>query len=189
MNQSKRVEIEGIGEVLFEPSNRAKRMSVSLRPFTGIRVAVPRRTSFKTAKEFVFSKRSWIQKNQHKMEALENEYAHLSRKAAEIDEAEARTNIARRVNELAQLHGFEYNNLTVRHLKSGWGSCSHKNNISLNVKLAALPEEICDYVILHELVHTRVRSHGSDFWKELGRIKGNARALNLELKRYDMMLL
>ncbi len=189
MDQSKIVEIKGIGEVLFEPSRRAKRLNVSVRPFNGIRVAVPRRTSFKTAKEFVISKLTWIQKSLDKMEQMENDHETLSKKAADIDEAEAKRKIVGRVNELAQLHGFTYNKVFVRNLKSRWGSCSHKNNISLNMKLVALPEEMLDYVIMHELVHTRIRNHSNGFWKELIRLVGNARALNLKLNRYNMMLL
>ena len=189
MNQSKTFEFEGIGEVLFEPSRRAKRLNVSIRPFNGIRVAVPRRTSFKTAKEFVISKLTWIQKNLDKMKQMENDHEILAAKATGIDEAEAKRKIVGRVNELAQPHGFTYNKVFVRNLKSRWGSCSHKNNISLNMKLIALPEEMLDYVILHELVHTRIRNHSNGFWKELIRLVGNARVLNLKLNRYNMMLL
>jgi predicted metal-dependent hydrolase len=189
MNQSKTLEFEGIGEVLFEPSGRAKRLNVSIRPFNRIRVAVPRRTSFKTAKEFVNSKLTWIQKNLDKMKQMENDHEILAAKAAGIDEDGAKSKIAGRVNELAQLHDFAYNRVYVRNLKSRWGSCSHKNNISLNMKLAVLPEEILDYVILHELVHTRISNHSNEFWNELIRIDGKARELDLKLKRYNMMLL
>jgi predicted metal-dependent hydrolase len=188
MNQSKTVEMEGIGTVLFEPSRRAKRLNVSLRPLGGVRVAVPQRTSFKRAKEFVSSKTLWIQKHLDKMKQLEDVHQTLSRQAAEIDEAEAKKKMVVRLNELARRHGFAYNKIFVRSLKSRWGSCSYKNNISLNIKLIVLPEEILDYVILHELVHTHIRNHSDDFWKALGRLVGNARALDLKLKQYNIML-
>lgn len=189
MNQSKTVEMEGVGTVLFEPSRRAKRLNVSLRPFGGVRVAVPHRTSFKRAKEFVMSKITWIQKHLDKMKQLEDAHQTLSKKAAGIDKAEAKKKIVVRLNQLAKRHGFAYNTIFVRSLNSRWGSCSHKNNISLNIKLIVLPEEILDYVILHELVHTHIRNHSNDFWKELNRLVGNAKALDLKLKRYNIMLL
>jgi predicted metal-dependent hydrolase len=181
--------MEGIGSVLFEPSRRAKRLNVSLRPFKGVRVAVPHRTSFKTAKEFVSSKTSWIQKHLGKMKQLEDAHQTLSKKAAAIDKAEAKKKMVVRLRQLAKLHGFAYNKILVRSLKSTWGSCSHENNISLNIKLIVLPEEMLDYVILHELVHTQIRNHSKGFWKELDRLVGNAKALDLKLKRYNMMLL
>ena len=189
MNQSKTVDMEGIGTVLFEPSRRAKRLNVSLRPLKGVRVAVPRRISFKTAREFVISKTSWIQKHLGKMKQLEDAHQTLSQKAAAIDKAEARKKIVLRLNQLAKRHGFAYKSVLVRSLKSRWGSCSHKNNISLNIKLIVLPEEMLDYVILHELVHTQIRNHSKGFWKELDRLVGNAKALDLKLKRYNIMLL
>jgi predicted metal-dependent hydrolase len=189
MNQSKTVEMEGIGTVLFEPSRRAKRLNVSLRPLRGVRVAVPHRTSFKTAKEFVSSKTSWIQEHLGKMKQLEDAHQTLSRQTAEVDEAEAKKKIVARLNELAKRHGFAFNRVSVRSLKSRWGSCSHKNNISLNIRLSVLPEEMLEYVILHELVHTHTRNHSKDFWKELDRLVGNAKALDLRLKRYNIMLL
>jgi predicted metal-dependent hydrolase len=189
MNQSKTVDMEGIGTVLFEPSRRAKRLNVSLRPFGGVRVAVPHRTSFKRAREFVISKITWIQKHLGKMKQLEDAHQMLSKKAAGIDKVEAGKKIIVRLHELAKSHGFSYNKIFVRSLKSRWGSCSHKNNISLNMKLVVLPEELLDYVILHELVHTRIGNHSSDFWKELNRLVGNAKALDLRLKRYNIMLL
>jgi predicted metal-dependent hydrolase len=189
MNQSKTVEMEGIGTVLFEPSRRAKRLNVSLRPLKGVRVAVPRRTSFKTAREFVISKTSWIQKHLGKMKQLEDAHQTLSKKAAAIDKAEAKKKIVLRLNQLAKRHGFAYNTIVVRSLKSKWGSCSHKNNISLNIKLIVLPEEMLDYVILHELVHTQIRNHSKGFWRELDRLVGKAKVLDLKLKRYDIMLL
>ncbi len=189
MNQSKTVEMEGIGTVLFEPSRRAKRLNVSLKALRGVRVAVPRRTSFKTAREFVISKTSWIQKHLGKMKQLEDAHQTLSKQAAEIDHAEAKKKMMVRLRQLAKFHGFAYNKIFVRSLKSRWGSCSHENNISLNIKLSVLPEEMLDYVILHELVHTQIRNHSKGFWKELDRHVGNARALDLELKRYNIMLL
>jgi predicted metal-dependent hydrolase len=189
MTQSRTVEIEGIGEVLFEPSRRAKRLNVSVRPFIGVRVAVPRRTSFKTARDFVSSKTTWIQKHLKRLKELENVHQTLSKKVTDIDKDEARRTLLERASQLARLHGFAYSKVSVRNLKSRWGSCSHKNNISLNMKLIVLPQELLDYVVLHELVHTRIKDHGSDFWKELDRLVGNARALNVKLERYSMVLL
>ncbi|MBW1813104.1 MAG: DUF45 domain-containing protein [Deltaproteobacteria bacterium] len=55
--------IEGIGEILFEPSKRAKRINISVRPFKGVRVAVPYRVSLEKAMEFAGSRRGWIKKN------------------------------------------------------------------------------------------------------------------------------
>ena len=97
--------------------------------------------------------------------------------------------MVQRLVALAETNGFEYGRVTVRNLKSRWGSCSEKNNISLNMKLFVLPQEVLDYVILHELVHTRIKNHGQEFWRALDGLVGNARALDRELKQYNVMLI
>ena len=90
----------------------------------------------------------------------------------------------RRLEEIAQEHGFIYNKATVRNQKTRWGSCSGKNNLSLNIQLINLPHELIDYVIFHELVHTKVKNHSPVFWKKLDGFVDNAKSLNEELKQY-----
>ena len=59
--------------------------------------------------------------------------------------------LIKRLDKLAEKHGLKYNRVFVRNQKTRWGSCSSKNNISLNAKLVKLPEKLMDYIILHEL--------------------------------------
>ena len=60
------VEIKSVGLVLFERSKRAKRISISVKPFQGVRVAVPRRSSFGKAEEFVHTRTAWINRHLEK---------------------------------------------------------------------------------------------------------------------------
>ncbi|MGB6012105.1 MAG: M48 family metallopeptidase, partial [Desulfobacterales bacterium] len=76
----------------------------------------------------------------------------------------------------------------IRNQKTRWGSCSSKDNISLNVKLVRLPETLMDYIILHELVHTRVKNHGKKYYAALDRIVGDRKSLASELKQYSIIL-
>ena len=54
--------------------------------------------------------------------------------------------------------------------KTVWGNCSKKRNISLNWQLIRAPRFVIDYVILHELLHTRFMSHGQPFWRSVSRL-------------------
>ena len=181
--------IESIGEILFERSTRAKRINISVRPFKGVRVAVPYRVSLEKAIEFAGTKRGWIKKNLNKIRQMEQDYKILSRKFSDIDRHEARKILVKRLDELAKAHGFAYNRVFIRNQKTRWGSCSSKNNISLNIKLVRLPKRLTDYILIHELVHTRIKNHNKKFYAKLERIINDRKSLDQELKKYGAGLL
>ena len=89
-----------------------------------------------------------------------------------------------RLEELAKSHGFHYKNIRIRRLSSRWGSCSSDNIITLSYFLIQLPWPLIDYVIVHELVHTRYLHHGPDFWTEFTRVLPEARGLQKQIRRY-----
>ncbi|WP_372950147.1 M48 family metallopeptidase [Mariniphaga sp.] len=104
----------------------------------------------------------------------------------QIYKVEAHYLLPKRLKELAQKHGFSYNKVSIRNNKRNWGSCSSRNNISLNLQMMKLPDELIDYILLHELVHTEIKNHSELFWKKLDQITGNkARQLAREVKKYS----
>jgi predicted metal-dependent hydrolase len=98
---------------------------------------------------------------------------------------EAKKYLPRRVEELSYLFNMPYNRLFLKNLKSRWGSCSVRNNINLNIHLMRLPEDIIDYVILHELVHTIHKNHGKRFWAKLDIVMPSSKILDKQLKKYS----
>jgi hypothetical protein len=189
MGNANTVEIDGVGPVLFERSKRAKHVIISVKPFTGVRVAIPDGLSFKKAEEFVYARTDWIQKHLHRMKQYEKESKLVPDTSVDIDRAKAKRGLTRRLEHLAGKHGFTYNRVFIRNQKTRWGSCSHKNNINLNMKIIRLPEELMDYVILHELAHTRFKNHSNDFWVELNRLVGNGKSMASRLRKYVVELL
>jgi len=184
--KSKIIEIDDIGRILFERSNRAKNINISVKPFRGVRVAVPYRVSFDKAIHFAQSKKNWIRNHLNKMKAIEKEHENFLKNSTEIDRTEARKKLVNRLNELSEKHGFKYNKVFIRNQRTIWGSCSTKNNINLNMKLIRFPDEMIDYVILHELVHTRIKNHTKAFWGELDGLVGDAKEKNKKLKEYKI---
>jgi predicted metal-dependent hydrolase len=185
MKESRNINVNGIGPILFEHSFRARRIIISIRPQKGVRVAVPGRTSFNLALEFVHKKKQWLQKQLARIAEYENRNKALADSFAAIDRVEAKKKLTTRLKQLAEKHGFTCNRVSLRNQQTRWGSCSRKNNISLNMKLIVLPEELVDYVILHELVHTRIHDHSRRFWSELDKYTGNGKALASKLRNYD----
>lgn len=80
---------------------------------------------------------------------------------------EAKLLLPGRLAALANKHGFTYRSVAIKQLKTRWGSCNSQKDIAFNCYLMQLPWELIDYVILHELLHTRVMAHGKPFWDEL----------------------
>jgi len=188
-NDSYAMNINGVGVITLERSLRARRIVISVKPFKGVTVAVPARESFKSAEKFVFSKTEWIKKHLEKMQQYEREWEARRDSFNDIDAAAARKILTDRLKQLAGKHGFRYGKLSIRAQRTRWGSCSTKNNISLNVKLVKLHGELMDYVILHELVHTHVHNHSRKFWLELDRYVGNARLMAKKLRTNGLELI
>ncbi len=181
-----KIDIGGIGPVIFEHSQRAKRLIISIKPVAGVRVAVPRSTSFEKALDFVYMKKQWVQKHLANIKQTENQRQAQAHSFRTIDQAKARKRLLDRLQHLAEKYGFAYNKVSIRNQKTRWGSCSHKNNISLNVKLILLPEEPMDYVMLHELVHTRIPNHSKKFWTELDRYVANSKVMAKQLRMKEL---
>jgi len=188
MNKSKTIEIEGIGPVLFERSRKARRLNITIRPVKVVRVAVPYGLSFSKAEEFVRPKSGWIKKHLLRAEAAQQRHRELLKDLPAIGEREAKEILRKRTDELSRQYGFRYNRIFVRNQKTKWGSCSAGNNINLNIKLARLPDELLDYVILHELVHTEIKNHGSAFWSALDALVGDAKKIDAKLNQYHLGL-
>ncbi|MBN2284688.1 MAG: M48 family metallopeptidase [Deltaproteobacteria bacterium] len=188
MKSSLIIEMPGIGPVLFEHSQRARRLNITVRPVKGVRVAVPRGVSFTEARLFVSSKGTWIEKHLADIRAMKEQVEPVADLGPGIGRNGARKLLLDRLAVLAKTHGFIYNKVTLRNQRTRWGSCSARNTISLNMKLVRLPEDLIDYVILHELAHTRVKNHGPDFWSLLDSLVGDAKDLQARLRNYSALL-
>ena len=92
----------------------------------------------------------------------------------EVLRKEAKKYLPLRLAGLAQQYGFRYNKIFIKNLRSRWGSCSTKNNINLNLQLMRFSDEIIDYILLHELMHTQIKNHSPKFWQGLTQIYPDA---------------
>ncbi|MDX5419101.1 MAG: M48 family metallopeptidase [Hymenobacteraceae bacterium] len=231
--------IDGIGKVLIERSDKAKRLSISVRPLKGVRVAVPPHISFEKAEQLIYTKSDWIKEHQARMKqhedqvtmydgnsdfrtrshtlrllthaqytmrcVIENGYINvfypvykdvrdsevqkfIRKSIEEAYRKEAKEYLPKRVAYFAEKFGFRYQNVFIKNAKSRWGSCSHTNNINLNLHLMRLPDSLCDYVILHELAHTVEKNHGPHFWALLDKVCVNSKALDTKLKAYRISI-
>ena len=99
---------------------------------------------------------------------------------------EAHELLPNRIRELAAKWGFTYKQLKIKANRSNWGSCTYDNIINLSLHLMRMPDELVDYVILHELCHTIHKNHGREFWRLLDSVTGGqARQLSKRTQQYN----
>jgi predicted metal-dependent hydrolase len=97
---------------------------------------------------------------------------------------EAEEMLPKRLESISQANGLPYSGLKIRKLTSRWGSCSSKRAITLSYFLVQLPEELIDYVLLHELAHTVHHNHGKEFWIFMKNRSPNLRELRQQIKQH-----
>src|SRR5581483_5282165 len=101
---------------------------------------------------------------------------------------EAEALLPKRLEQVAAKYGFSYRSVAVKQLKSRWGSCNHKQDITLNSFLMMLPWELIDYVLVHELIHTKVLHHNTEFWQRFEAAMPDAKQRRKLLRTYQPAL-
>lgn len=109
----------------------------------------------------------------------------MKRSAVRVLKKEAALLLPTRLERLAQQHGFTYNSVAIKRLTSRWGSCTNQQDIVLNCYLMNLPWQLIDYVIIHELVHTKIMAHGAPFWDEVSRYVPDLPTVRKQMKSYS----
>ena len=177
------------GIIQFIRSPRSRTIRIFVQPFQGIQIRMPHRLSVNEALKFADKKRGWIREALVRAKLTEEKSRRHFSITPQASRTEIRVVLQGRLEVLSHDHGFSFNKMSLRDQKSRWGSCSSQNNISLNQKLYYLPDHLRDYVLIHELAHTRVKNHGPHFWIILHNIFGRAETYKFrqELKDYDYL--
>ena len=152
---------------------RSKRKTVTIQIKSDGRVVVraPVRMSGAAIRQLLEEKSAWIEKHlaQIRRQNESAEPAFSPEQLRQLAEA-ARQDLPRRAARFAPLVGVSYGRITIRAQKSRWGSCSTRGNLNFNCLLMLCPEEVRDYVVVHELCHRKEMNHSRRFWLELARV-------------------
>lgn len=182
-----------VGAVLLR-KGRVRGISIRVHPRRGIVVTVPWLVPYAAGIRFLENRREWVLGSLERQKArLEkaSDSGHILRVKDPVEAARlraaARSILPARVAFYASRYGFTFGRIFLKANRSNWGSCSARGNLNLNIGLAALPEPLRDYVILHELCHLRHRNHGPEFHALLDRLcldalATPARSLEKQLK-------
>ena len=161
------VKAQGIFELV-----RSARRTIAVEIRNGrVIVRAPQRMSKAEIERFVAAKADWI--NKHLETAKQRQSVPVQPfTAAEIQQLAdaALQDIPHRVRKYAALIGVTVDRITIRNQKTRWGSCSSKGNLYFNCLLMLCPEEVRDYVVVHELCHRKELNHSTRFWNEVARV-------------------
>lgn len=152
---------------------RSSRKSIGLEVrTTGEVIArIPNRLSDKRLKEFIENHKIWIFQKvafvEQKIDSKKELRVPFWDDLTDREREKIKEKISSRVQYYSGKMQVEYGRITIRNQKTRWGSCSSKGNLNFNYRLFYLPEELLDYVVIHELAHRRYMNHSMQFWQEV----------------------
>lgn len=155
-------------------SNRARRMRLAIYCDGSCVVTVPRSMSDNLIEKFIIEKSQWIinkidlfKKSKYRLGKTNNraEYMRYKKRALKIAQ--------KRIEYFNAIYKFDINKINIKNQKTRWGSCSKKGNLNFNYKIALLPKEMSDYIIVHELCHLGEFNHSRKFWNLVAKTTPN----------------
>ena len=166
-----------------------KSLAIQITAQATVRVRVPKNCPAPTIDTFLYEKQAWILKH---LDSASQRLEQSSEKP-QISENDrkryiqlARDIFTRKTEYYARIMGVTYGRISIREQKTRWGSCSAKGNVNFNYQLAFLPEELLDYVVIHELAHRRHMDHSKEFWAEVERYCPDYRERREMLKQFAL---
>ena len=167
-----------------------KSLGLEVRDANTVLARIPARVSDRELKAFVENHRSWILEKTAVMAEREENRKSTPAPPPELlsktDRMKIQLKIGKRVRHYCEAMGVTVGYVTVKDQKTRWGSCSAKGNVNFNYQLAFLPDELLDYVVIHELAHRRHMNHSRAFWAEVEKYCPDYLERREQLKEYSL---
>jgi hypothetical protein len=162
----------------------AKRLSLSINCNGDVGLSIPTHFPVILAEKFLIEKADWLME---KLSRIENNKTNPFSRHSHKDYLDKKDNalalIENRINHFNSFYNFTINGITIKNQRSRWGSCSAKGNLNFNYKIVYLPENVADYIIVHELCHLKEMNHSPAFWSLVAQMIPECRQLRKILKQ------
>ena len=174
-------------EVKINRRRGLKRLSLRVGKGGKVTVSAPPRLSISFIEKFIEEHEVWIESAKAKIEEREKNDAKekIQFPSFESSKARAKKLLLERVRYWTKWYGVKFERVSIRRAATRWGSCSSQGNINLHYKLFFLPEELREYVVVHEVCHLLHMNHSRAFWKEVERAVPEWRSIKRKMKAYS----
>jgi len=155
-------------------------------------VRVPYSVKDKYIQSLLSSKREWIEMKLSDLKITGNREEGVERLTEDGIKklaALAKEVLPQRIAHYAEVLDVKYGKITIRNQKTRWGSCSSKGNLNFNCLLMLCPDDVIDYVIVHELCHLLYLDHSTRFWNAVGRIVPDCKSKRDWLKKQGIAIM
>lgn len=169
---------------MLKKRSGVKSVKLSIYPDGSFVVTAPKWYPLYLINRFMRGKSGWI------FEHLKNIDWNLLQKKKEREKTEykakkeqARKIIQSKIEKFNRHYGFQFGKISVKNQKRCWGSCSGKKNLNFNYKIVFLPDDLRDYIIVHEICHLEELNHKKKFWSLVSETIPNYKLLRRKLRQ------
>lgn len=150
---------------------RRKTLSIRITQEGNLEIRAPLGMSKGEIEAFLKGKAQWIETHRAKVlaEYAQGQEAPLGEEEILTLAEQMRQRLPEKLNRYAASMGVTFGRVTIRCQQTRWGSCSSRGNLNFNCLLMLAPEEVLDYVVVHELAHRKQMNHSALFWQEVER--------------------
>ena len=150
---------------------RRKTLSIRITQEGNLEIRAPLGMPKGEIEAFLKEKAQWIETHRAKVlaEYAQGQEAPLGEEEILTLAEQMRQRLPEKLNRHAASMGVSFGRVTIRCQQTRWGSCSSRGNLNFNCLLMLAPEEVLDYVVVHELAHRKQMNHSALFWQEVAR--------------------
>lgn len=150
---------------------RRKTLSIRITQEGNLEIRAPLGMPKGEIEAFLKEKAQWIETHRAKVlaEYTQGQEAPLGEEEILTLAEQMRQRLPEKLNRHAASMGVTFGRVTIRCQQTRWGSCSSRGNLNFNCLLMLAPEEVLDYVVVHELAHRKQMNHSALFWQEVAR--------------------
>lgn len=150
---------------------RRKTLSIRITQEGNLEIRAPLGMPKGKIEAFLKEKAQWIETHRAKVlaEYAQGQEAPLGEEEILTLAEQMRQRLPEKLNRHGASMGVTFGRVTIRCQQTRWGSCSSRGNLNFNCLLMLAPEEVLDYVVVHELAHRKQMNHSALFWQEVAR--------------------